>query len=295
MKDLSILIPARHEEFLQRTIDDVYAHSLADIEVLVALDNWENPPPVLADVVITTAKGQRGATNELCKLAKGKYVMKLDAHCSMAMGFDKALLEDIDDLTTIVPSIGNLHAYDWVCPQGHRHFQGKYEKCDQCDSSELTKDIKWEIIPHPIRSSFYFDTALHFQYCPEETPGLVHETMSIQGSCFVISKERYFDLNICDESFGSWGQQGTEVACKSWLSGGRVLSSRKTFYGHQFRETEGFPYENKVEDIFAAQKFSRELFLKDRWDKAIHPLSWLIEKFGYQGDWTPEKVKELCG
>ncbi len=211
----------------------------------------------------------------------------------MSYGFDTQLLKDIEPNSIIVPAIGNLHAYDWLCPEGHRHFQGKYEKCDQCGSTELTKDIQWKIISHPIRSSFYFDTALHFQYMPEETEGLVHETMSLQGSCFMISKEQYFDLNICDESFGSWGQQGTETACKIWLSGGKVLASRKAFYGHQFRETEGFPYENKVEDIFHAQSFSRNLFHKNSWPRQVRGLEWLIKRFNYPGDWSVDKVKEF--
>ncbi len=287
MADLGILVPARQEEFLQRTIDDVFEHIQGDTEVLVALDNWDDPPDITVTKgqIIRTSKGQRGATNELAKLSTAKYVMKLDAHCSMAPGFDVKLMEDMEDDVTIVPAIGNLHAYDWVCENGHRHFQGKYEICDQCGSTNLHKETVWQIIAKPLRSSFYFDRDLHFQYTPEEWDGLVHETMSIQGSCFMCTREKYWELDICDESFGSWGQQGTEVAVKTWLSGGRVLASRRTFYGHQFRETEGFPYENPVEGILAAQKYSRDLFLNDKWEKAIHPFSWLIEKFSPIPSW----------
>lgn len=295
---LSVLIPARNEEFLQRTIDDVFAHSEGDIEILVALDNWEDELPVIQETerlkVITTKAGQRGATNALARMATGNYVMKLDAHCSMSQGFDVKMLEDTQDDAILVPSLGNLHAYDWVCPKGHRHFQGKYETCDQCGSTDLIKDIQWKIIAKPIMSSFYFDTSLHFQYCPIQSDKLVSETMSLQGSCFMISKERYFDLNICDEEFGSWGQQGTETSCKSWLSGGKVLSTKRAYYGHQFRETEGFPYLNPVEAIFHAQSKSREMFLGNKWPQQVRPIQWLIERFGYQGDWSPEKMNELC-
>ncbi len=144
----------------------------------------------------------------------------------------------------------------------------------------------WKIIPKPIMSSFYFDTTLHFQYCEKQSEDLISETMSLQGSCFVAPKSMYFDLNLCDEDFGSWGQQGTEVACKTWLSGGRVLSTKNAFYGLQFRETEGFPYLNSVEAIFKAQDFSRNLFLKNAWPRQVRSIQWLIEYFGYQGDWT---------
>lgn len=301
MAKLSILIPARNEEFLQRTIDDVFEHAEGDTEVVVGLDGSDEGLDIEGYLQIHPMKvhfehnsiGQRAMTNKLAKIATGKYLMKLDAHCSMSQGFDVKMMEDMADNTVIVPAITNLHAYDWVCPQGHRHFQGKYDKCSQCGSTDLKKDIKWQIIPKPIRSNFCFDSNLHFQYAEKDLPELLTETMSIQGSCFMANRDDYFRLNLCDEAFGSWGQQGVEVACKTWLSGGRVLCTKKAFYGHQFRETEGFPYENKAEDIFAAQKFSKDLFLKNNWPLAKYNFAWLIEKFGYPQDWTPERLKEL--
>lgn len=294
---LSILIPARQEEFLKRTIDDVFTHTTDDTEVLVALDNWENPPqiePRTNLTIIKTTLGQRGATNKLAELSTGKYVMKLDAHCSLSHGFDTKMLKIIEDDMVLVPTLHNLWAYDWVCPQKHRHFQGKYDKCEVCGSTELTKDVVWNIIPKPSKVSYYFDTNLHFQYCEKQSEEWFPETMSIQGSCFMVSRKKYFELNLCDENFGSWGQQGTEVACKMWLSGGQVRSTRKAFYGHQFRETEGFPYLNPTDKILATQKHSRELFLQNRWDKQKRSIQWLIEKFDYQGDWSKERVAELC-
>ena len=41
--------------------------------------------------------------------------------------------------------------------------------------------------------------------------------------------------NRCDEKHGSWGQYGTEWACKSWLSGGKLITTKKTWFGHMFR------------------------------------------------------------
>ncbi len=293
---LSILIPARNEESLQRTIDDIFLHAEGDTEVLVALDNWDNPPEIRVSrgTVITTKAGQRGATNALARLSTKKYVMKLDAHCSMSQGFDVKMMEDMEDNVTMIPALGNLHVYDWVCSEKHRHFQGKYDVCGQCGDTNLRKESVWQIIPKPIRSNHVFDTNLHFQYAEQDAEGMVVESMSIQGSCFMATREKYFELNLCDEAFGSWGQQGVEVACKTWLSGGRVLSTKKAYYGHQFRETEGFPYQNNADDILATQRKSRGIFLGNRWEKQTKPIQWLIEKFNYPHDWTPQKVQELC-
>jgi len=113
--------------------------------------------------------------------------------------------------------------------------------------------------------------------------------MSIQGSCFMLTREKYWELNICDEKHGSWGQQGVEVACKTWLSGGRVIVNKKTWYAHMFRTQGGdfgFPYPNP--GIKKAREYSRDLWINNKWDKAVRPFSWLIEKFD-PPDWSNSK------
>lgn len=289
-------MPSRNEEFLKQTTDDLLTKIQGDTEILVALDNWEIERPILDPriKVCDTFRGQRGATNALARLSQKKYVLKLDAHVSFSDGFDVEMEKDMQDDIVLVPALGNLHAYNWVCEKGHKHFQGKYEECEQCGSKELTKEIVWQIIPKPIMSSFYFDTTLHFQYSEIQSTELVSETMSLQGSCFMTSRKMYWERELCDETLGSWGSQGTEVACKTWLSGGRVLSTKKAFYGHQFRETEGFPYLNPVESIFKARETVQSVFLNNAWPKQIRSIQWLISKFGYPGDWSEEAVDKLC-
>jgi hypothetical protein len=98
----------------------------------------------------------------------------------------------------------------------------------------------------------------------------------------MLTKKKYFDLNICDESWGSWGGQGAEVALKTWLSGGQVKCNKKTWYAHLFRTQGrdfGFPYPNPGKHQKQAKDKLRDVFLNDNWDKATKPLSWLIEKF----------------
>lgn len=296
MTELSILIPSRSEEFLQQTIDDIFKHAEGDIEVLVGLDGWYVDIPQCPKLKVfhyPSGLGQRGCTNALARQADGNYLMKCDAHCSFSQGFDKELLKLKDEATVVVPALCNLYVYDWVCDKGHRKPNEQFEdykKCEQCGSENLEKEIVWRPIPNPIMTNYYFDTNLHFQYCEEQDEQLTTETMSIQGSCFMVSKKDYWDLEICDEKFGSWGQQGTEVACKAWLSGGRVISTRNAFYAHWFRT---FPYKNPTEDILKTQQISRELFLKNKWKKQKYPLSWLIRKFNYQGDWSEDNVERI--
>jgi len=114
------------------------------------------------------------------------------------------------------------------------------------------------------------------------------ETMSLQGSCFMLTRDKYWELNICDEEFGSWGAQGTEVACKTWLSGGKCIVNHKTWYGHLFRTQGGdfsFPYKQDNAQVERARELSRRLFLDNTWPLQKYPLSWLVDRFAPVPGW----------
>lgn len=317
---LSILIPAGNEMFLKNTIEDILKNIEADTEIIATLDgNWADPPiedhPRVTLIYVPQPIGQRAATNLACKLAKGKYVMKLDAHCAVDKGFDRKMLEafeKVGDNVTLVPIMKNLWAFDIVCRRCKwRKYQDAMPKrCEKCnDSRYLRREIKWVAKERPQSVSYCFDSGPHFQYFTnyrgrsEYQEGIktgFTETMSIQGSCFMLTKEKYWELNVSDEEFGSWGNQGIEVACKTWLSGGRVLINHNTWYGHLFRTHSGFafPWGNRESQVQVTKKNVWEAIVKKQLPRQIHPVSWLIEKFwpvtsGSKEDWTPEKLEEL--
>jgi len=50
---------------------------------------------------------------------------------------------------------------------------------------------------------------------------------------------KVLELEGLDERHGFWGQFGTEISCKSWLSGGRQVVNKKTWFAiFQGREIE---------------------------------------------------------
>jgi hypothetical protein len=295
--DLSILIPARNEMFLSRTVQDILEHIEADTEVVVALDGAMADPPLPQQERVTVlyfpeSIGQRAATNRAAAIAKGRYLMKVDAHCAFAQGFDRVLLADMQPDWTVVPTMKNLHAFDWVCKDcGHRTYQGG-KRCEECKGVNVEMDVVWIAKPSPNSTAYRFDNTMHFRYWGEyakrpEAQGDLSETMSLQGSCWMVSREKYFELNLCDEAFGSWGQQGVEVACKTWLSGGRVMVNKKTWYAHMFRTQEGFtfPYPLSGGQVQKARELSRELFMHDKWPGAKRPFQWLLDHFAPVPDW----------
>jgi glycosyltransferase involved in cell wall biosynthesis len=221
--DLSILIPARNEMFLGRTIQDILENIEGKTEIIAVLDGYKPDPALPPDPRVTLiynpeAKGQRAATNQAAKLSKAKYLMKCDAHCAFDKGFDTKMINDMYDNWTMVPLMKNLHAFDWICPDGHRRYQGPSGPCLEC-GKETTRDVVWIAKRSPNSRSYCFDSTPHFQYFGEyskrpEGQGEITETMSLQGSCWMLTREKYWDLNVCDENFGSWGSQGIEVALK---------------------------------------------------------------------------------
>lgn len=305
-KDLSILIPARNEEFLSKTIEDILSNIEADTEVIAVLDGqWADPSipqhKRVNVIYVPEFVGQRAATNLACKISKAKYVMKCDAHCAFDKGFDRKLIDDMKDDWTVVPTMRNLHAFDWVCKCGFRHYQDKGSLCPTCGGN-MEKEMIWQPRRGTRNYSYCFDTEPHFQYFRafserSEGKGDLTETMSLQGSCFMLTREKYWELDICDEKFGSWGSQGIEVAMKTWLSGGRVICNHKTWYAHMFRTKQangfGFPYPQSGRQVDNAKKMAKELFFNNKWDKAIHPLSWLLKKFAPVPGWTQEDLDKL--
>src|SRR3990167_2661424 len=289
---LSILIPARNEELLPKTIEDILKNIEGDTEIIVVLDGYDQELPKDPRVTIikhSQSIGQRAAQNEAARLSMAKYVMKLDAHCSFDKGFDVKMMDAMQDDWTMVPLMKNLHAFDWVCPYGHRRYQGPEGVCTVC-GKPTTKDVVWIAKESPQSTAYRFDKNLRFQYWMEyrkKQVGYIVDTLSLQGSCFMCTREKYWENELCDESWGSWGQQGSEVALKTWLSGGRVVCNKKTWYAHLFRTQPGFswPYDAPGSSQQHARKICQDVFLNDRWPKAKHTLRWLLDKFSPVPEW----------
>jgi len=295
-KELSVIIPARNEMFLQTTIKNVLENIEADTEIIAVCDGYWPEQPVMdhprVNVIhFTESVGQRAATNAGARLSQAKYIMKLDAHCAVDKGFDRKLIDGCQYDWTLVPKMWNLHAFDWQCPNcGNRTYQGPEPvTCKECGKGGKFKMVMvWKPRERRQSVSWRFDKELRFKYWPahrkrrETRRGEYIETMSFIGACFFMERDRYWELDGLDEAHGSWGQLGTEMACKSWLSGGKLLTCKKTWFAHMFRTKNkgfGFPYQISGNDQDRARKYSYDFWTNNRWPKQIHPLEWLVEKF----------------
>jgi ribosomal protein L37E len=304
--DLSVIIPARNEVFLRKTIESVLENKRGNTEIIAVLDGaWAEPGiDDHKDVTLihrAESKGQRASMNEAARLSTAKWIIKLDAHCRVSEGFDVVLMDGAEYDTALVPTMYNLHAFDWACSRcGHRTYQGpKPTVCSKCARQTPHEQVMvWE--PRLSRKSeFYrFDKDLIFHYWGSyskrpEAEGDTVETMSLLGACFFMNRKRYWELGGADERHGSWGQQGVEVALANWLSGGRLATRRGCYFSHLFRTQPGFgfPYPQSQSAVDRARDYSRDLWLNNKWPKQTRPLSWLLERFAPIPSWHDEEGK----
>lgn len=309
MPDLSIIVPGRNEQFFAQTVENVLANIRGDSEVIAICDgDWPSPPlndhPRLKVIHHTEAVGQRAATNDGARLSRARWIMKLDAHCSVSKGFDVQLMKDHEPGMTQIPMQYNLHAFDWECQRcGHRTYQGvRPDKCEKCGQNELAILIVWQPKRATKTVTWRFDKELHFQYWRDHAKeqrvidqGQMIETMSFIGACMFLERDRFWELGGMDETHGSWGQFGTEWACKTWLSGGRLVTNTRCWFAHMFRTgnfaapgRSTWPYPITQGQIDRAREYSKNLWRSNTWPHAVHPLEWLVEKFRPVPDWHVE-------
>jgi len=265
MDGVTVIIPARNEVYLQRTIENVLENARGEIEVIAICDGYWPDPPIKDDPRVniihhTEPRGQRQSINEAARVAKSKFIMKLDAHCAVDEGFDVKLIADCEYEWTVIPRMYNLDHETWL-PKTHKRTD--YMFIGWNDKNEL-------------RSLYYTGQEWKKWHHKEEEIG---DTMGCMGPCFFMHKDRFWELGGCDEDHGSWGQQGIEVALKAWLSGGRMVVNKKTWFAHWFRGGIGFPYKITGHEVSIARRHSMDLWLNNKWGKQTRNLAWVLDKF----------------
>lgn len=280
---LSVIIPSRNEElYLNKTIQSVLQNSEGEIEVIATLDGWEPSSRVEDKRVIyirhKEPEGQRASINEGVSLSSGNYIMKLDAHCAVGKGFDKILIRDCEYDMTMIPAMFNLDVLTWE-PRNFNNWSSAVRR----GKLNCYMYIGWE--KGRMRAQYY-PGSLRRKVYDEGKNRPVDETMCCMGPAFFMHTDRFWELEGCDEGHGQWGQQGVEVSCKAWLSGGRLVTNKNTWFAHFFRgggvpegHKGGFPYRITQKAVNRARDYSEDLWLNNRWPKQKRTMEWLVKKF----------------
>lgn len=300
---LSIAIPSRNEKFLRQTILDVLANATGEIEVFPILDGYELPPeeivndPRVKYLHIPLGDGtshKREAINMMVDVCKGEYIMALDAHCMMAKGFDQQLAKDHQPNWIQVPRRHRLDAENWC-------IQKQVDDRPPIDYEYLLFPLPHEKEPrnpreprkasHGTLHGFKWDARTKAR---ADIP--IDETIIIQGSIWFMTKKYFHELGLMQtEGFKGWGQDGEEVGFKAWLSGGKVMVNKNTWYAHLHKGSHyGRMYDINRDAIKNCEDYWFDFFVHNRWEKRTHDFEWLIEKFwplpNWPADWK-EKLK----
>ncbi len=287
----------------------------------------EDSPHLRGDPRVTVIRhdkpiGQRASTNEGARATDAKWFMKADAHVLFKEGFDEELKRCCEPDWTVIPQmyILNCAKETLVCPtcdnpigdfwdskdkKRYKHYCAKCcqprdpDKCVMKQNSNYWipkwhKKIDWMYLANedndvPRVRYWYKRKHKHRELAPG-----IYELMTGVGACWFMDRKRFLELGGLDEDHGSWGQVGCEVACKAWLSGGKQVTNRNTWFAHQFRGNDpGFPYTNKLTDMTVARNYSANLWRNGTWPLQRRPLSWLVRHFWPVPTWNDKSVMAL--
>ncbi len=285
----TVLIPSRNEPFLSKTVSDVLEKARGDIRVIVALDGYWPDDPLPDEVVILhrgDAQGMRPNINAMCEMgiALGTdFLMKLDAHCMVAEGFDVTLAAECDDDWIVVPRRYALDPEAWAFEQ---RSDDKYP-------------IDYHYLSYPLAKPDDPTCGLHGTEWRERRDDPKHQClylddeMSSQGSCWFMSKTHWLRLGDMDRGlYGNFVHEFQELGLKTWLRGGSVKVNKKTWYAHLFKGKRGRGYTLGPNGHKHATKYVSRHWMTDSDPFATRKLSWLIEKFapvpGWPVDWQDE-------
>lgn len=188
------------------------------MEILAILDGWWCPAEEIVDdpkvnyLHYSESKGMRNAINMGVALAKGEYILKVDAHVSFAEGFDTTLIADHQDKWIQVPSRYPLDPVKWEKEaRTDNKYPIEYEYLDPID----LHGIEWR------------------EKRDERKDVLIDEIISAQGSCWFTTKKFFESLGGLDEeNYGTFFLEFQELSFKAWTSGGKVMVNKNTSYCH---------------------------------------------------------------
>ncbi len=236
---LSVIIPSRNTAdwpFLQMTVDDLFVKAEQEIEVIVIHDGHSPYPPLkprpnLIPVYNDAVKGMRYGINLGARLAKGKWIMKVDDHCCFGQGYDRILKENCDENWLAVPSRYALNAQKWM-DSDPRPF--KYGP------------IEYLYLTYPFHLDNQFGFGFHGKkWCGAYGQGdgyywkeknmkgvMLDNIISFQGSCWFMGRENFYRVGGMQYEGYYEHQEAQEIGFKVWTSGGRCIVNKKTWYAH---------------------------------------------------------------
>lgn len=243
---VSIVMPSRNERHLQRTIDSLLTNAAGDVEVIVMLDGGPWPDPPLRDdprVVIVRHNepaGMRPCINEGAQIASGQYLMKCDAHCIFAPGYDAALKAECDVDWIVVPTRHSLDQVVWV-----REGEG---------AAVRGRDFNYSILTYPFLASMYGAGFHAVTFSQQQNRAInaqraqypVDDILGAQGSCWFQRTAYFLSFPPLDHQALYFYSENQEVTLRVLATGGRAVVNKRTWYAHAHKGKDNVGADGRV-------------------------------------------------
>lgn len=288
--DLSVVIPNRNSPFTSKTIQSALNNADCEVEVIVNVD--ENWPDSLSEdervhyIHPPSPIGLRQGINNCVRIAKGKYILKCDDHVLLAPGYGKILIENHkEDNWVQIPRRYALDAENWVI--------------EERDDNKYPVDYMY--IDFPLKGKAHDDGIHGVEWRDRRDDRLdiaIDETPSMQGSCYFMTRNYFINgLNYLQEDlYGQFAQESQEIGFKTWLSGGKLMVNKNTWYAHLHKGNRyGRMYKFPGGTIEASNK-SAEHWLNDREPNMKYKFEWFIDHFWPMPSWPDNwrnEIKEM--
>lgn len=278
MPNLSIIVPAWKEPYLYKTVNNIFEKAIGDIEVIATLDGTK--PEIMPkkdsrlSIIEHNTPGMRGSINAGLAVAKGKYIMKLDAHCSFMEGFDENLTAICQENWLVVPRRYSLDENTWEKNEDRPIWDYHYL------SFPALIPVQWQ---RPEREGYELD-----------------DTMTIQGSCWLANREYFMKhVGFLDdklETYGNFTGEQHEVSLKYWLGGGEVKVMKSVWYAHLLKKSRHYNagvFDRSRKENKRSRK--NESWVAKHWlnneePNMVRSFSWLVEKFMPIPSWPEDKL-----
>jgi len=282
---VSIIVLSRNEKYLQKTVDDLFNKATGDFEVVVILD--ENDQPLKPRTGLRVYKkvgkpGLRSAINQAVELAKGKYIMKTDAHCMYGEGFDKILTADCDDNWVVIPRRYSLIPETW-----------------EINHARPIVDYEYMVFPYVKELSSVRTGGKWHNRRDERIELKLDDEMAFQGSCWFTTKQHLQNIGgyqIETSTGDEFVLESEELANKTWLSGGKCMVNKQTWYAHWHKGNAGRGYFINKWPMRRQRIFHIDYWMHNKWPEQIHKLEWLVERFwpvpSWPDDWQDPKYEK---
>lgn len=295
MPKLSVIIPSYNCQYVSRTVDDIFSKAKEEIEVIVLLDNYW-PTPLINDhknlIIVHKGKqtGMRDSINLGVEIATGKYIAKCDDHCLFGEGFDVALKKESQENWLQVPSKYSLDAKTWtIVRQAVEYEFMAFPYSSKSGIGLYSK--KWlgknGINPPNRRVSEWY-------YKENERINIkIDDIMIIQGSFWFMEKQHFINIGGLF-NYKTMYQEPQELTFKTWLSGGKVVVNKNTWYAHMYKgddfgdEPHIRGYELNLNAMRKTERYGNWFWMNDKWELATRKMKWLIDKFSPIPSWPED-------